>query len=98
MVAIAARKGSGAVNRTYSCEAEGDQWRCAASDRQANAACDVSQKEIFLRRGVNGTMMLANPNRGLPITDLCSTASDEKTASDDRLFRLDPMPQSACGL
>jgi hypothetical protein len=97
MVAIAARKGSGAVNRTYSCEAEGDQWRCAASDRQANAACDVSQKEIFLRRGVNGTMMLANPNSGLALVDLCST-NEEKTASDDRLFRLDPMPQSACGL
>ncbi|MHA6686535.1 hypothetical protein [Mesorhizobium sp. A556] len=96
-VSIAARQGTGAVSQTYSCEAEGDQWRCAASDKNATAACDVGQKEIYLRRGVNGTMMLANPNSGLALVDLCST-SDEKTASDDRLFRLDPMPQSACGL
>lgn len=96
-VSIAARQGSQAVDQTYSCEAEGDQWRCAASDKAANAVCDVSQKEIYLRRGVNGTMMLANPNSGLALADLCST-DGEKTASDDRLFRLDPMPQSACGL
>jgi hypothetical protein len=97
-ISVTARGLAGNVTQTYACEGEGDQWRCAAKAGATKPACDLAQKEIFLRRGVNGTMMLANPNRGLPITDLCSTASDEKTASDDRLFRLDPMPQSACGL
>lgn len=98
-IEITARGVDGTISQAYACEGEGDQWRCAANpEATASAACDIAHKEIFLRRGVNGTMMLANPNSSLPITDLCSTASDEKTASDDKLFRLDPMPQSACGL
>jgi hypothetical protein len=98
-ISVTARGLAGHVTQTYSCEGEGDQWRCAVSPQAAApAACDIRQKEIYLRRGVNGTMMLANPNSGLPVTDPCSTASGGKTSSDDKLFRLDPMPQSACGI
>ena len=41
-------------------------------------------------------MMLANPNSSLAIVDLCSKAADGKTVSDDKVYRLQPMPQSAC--
>jgi hypothetical protein len=56
----------------------------------------MSNKEIFLRRGAGGTMMLGNPNNGLPIGDIC--AKSEATKSDDKVFCLSPLPLSACGL
>ncbi|TIU64679.1 MAG: hypothetical protein E5W30_02095, partial [Mesorhizobium sp.] len=87
---------SGKVTQTYLCQGEADQWRCAASSKISDFACDVSQKEIFLKRGANGTMMLANPNSALAIVDLCSKAADGKTTSDDKVYRLNPMPQAAC--
>ncbi len=87
---------AGKVSQIYSCQGEADQWRCAASSKMSDFSCDIAQKEIFLRRGANGTMMLANPNSALAIVDLCSKASEGKTRSDDRAYRLQPMPQSAC--
>lgn len=96
-VSVTTRGRSGKATQAYSCQGEGDQWRCAASAAAGDAACDIAGKEIFLRRGANGTMMLANPNSSLPILDLCSTAAQGDTKSDDRVFRLDPMPQAACG-
>ncbi|RWA62597.1 hypothetical protein [Mesorhizobium sp.] len=95
-VSVTTRLKTGKVTQTYSCQGEADQWRCAASSKMSDFACDVSQKEIFLKRGVNGTMMLANPNSALAIVDLCSKAADGKTKSDDKVYRLNPMPQSAC--
>lgn len=95
-VSVTTRQKSGKVTQTYSCQGEADQWRCAASAKMSDFSCDIAQKEIFLRRGANGTMMLANPNSALPIIDLCSKAADGKTASDDKVYRLQPMPQSAC--
>ncbi|TIT38231.1 MAG: hypothetical protein E5W76_21795, partial [Mesorhizobium sp.] len=95
-VSVTTRLKSGKVTQTYSCRGEADQWRCAASSKMSDFACDVSQKEIFLKRGANGTMMLANPNSALAIVDLCSKAADGKTKSDDKVYRLNPMPQSAC--
>ena len=62
----------------------------------SNFSCDIAQKEIFLKRGANGTMMLANPNSSLAIVDLCSKAAEGKTQSDDKVYRLESMPQSAC--
>ncbi|RWD07604.1 MAG: hypothetical protein EOS58_02230 [Mesorhizobium sp.] len=95
-VSVTTRLKSGKVTQTYLCQGEADQWRCAASSKMSDFACDVSQKEIFLKRGANGTMMLANPNSALAIVDLCSKAADGKTTSDDKVYRLNPMPQSAC--
>ncbi|RUT93427.1 hypothetical protein EOD15_06365, partial [Mesorhizobium sp. M7A.T.Ca.US.000.02.2.1] len=69
---------------------------CAASAKMSDFSCDIAQKEIFLKRGVDGTMMLANPNSALATVDLCSKAADGKTKSDDKVYRLQPMPQSAC--
>ncbi|TIU26983.1 MAG: hypothetical protein E5W38_26425, partial [Mesorhizobium sp.] len=84
------------VTQTYTCQGEADQWRCSASSKMSDFACDISQKEIFLKRGAGGTMMLANPNSALAIVDLCSKAAGGKTKSDDKVYRLNPMPQSAC--
>jgi hypothetical protein len=95
-VSVTTRKNGTKVTQTYSCQGEADQWRCAASPKMSNFSCDISQKEIYLKRGANGTMMLANPNSSLAIVDLCSKAADGKTASDDKVYRLEAMPQSAC--
>ncbi|MBZ9962228.1 hypothetical protein [Mesorhizobium sp. BR1-1-2] len=95
-VSVTTRQKSGKVTQAYSCQGEADQWRCAASSKASDFACDIAQKEIFVKRGANGTMMLANPNNSLPILDLCSTAANGKTTSDDKVYRLQPMPQSAC--
>ncbi|MBZ9980665.1 hypothetical protein LB521_05800 [Mesorhizobium sp. BR-1-1-8] len=95
-VSVTTRQQSGKVTQAYSCQGEADQWRCAASAKMSDFSCDIAQKEIFLKRGANGTMMLANPNNSLAIVDLCSKAADGKTTSDDKVYRLEPMPQSAC--
>lgn len=95
-VSVTTRQKSAEVTQIYSCEGEADQWRCTASAKMSNFSCDIAAKEIYLRRGANGTMMLANPNSSLPIIDLCSKAADGKTTSDDKVYRLEPMPQSAC--
>ncbi len=95
-VTVTTRKNGAKVTQTYSCQGEADQWRCAASSKMSNFSCDIAQKEIFLKRGANGTMMLANPNSSLAIVDLCSKAADGKTKSDDKVYRLESMPQSAC--
>ena len=95
-VSVTTRQKSGKVTQTYSCQGEADQWRCAASAKMSDFSCDIAQKEIFLKRGANGTMMLANPNSSVAIVDLCSKAADGKTKSDDKVYRLEPMPQSAC--
>jgi hypothetical protein len=96
IVSVTTRSHSNKAVQNYSCDGEGDQWRCVATAKEGAASCDLSEKEIYLRRGVNGTMMLANPNSSMPIADMCSTSG--KTKSDDKVFRLDPMPLSACGL
>ncbi|MGX5839601.1 hypothetical protein ACWGTI_02635 [Mesorhizobium sp. ArgA1] len=95
-VSVTTRKNGAKVTQIYSCQGEADQWRCAANSKMSNFSCDISQKEIYLKRGANGTMMLANPNSSLAIVDLCSKAADGKTKSDDKVYRLEAMPQSAC--
>ncbi|MDX8450398.1 hypothetical protein [Mesorhizobium captivum] len=95
-VSVTTRKKGAKVTQTYSCQGEADQWRCSASSKMSDFACDISQKEIFLKRGASGTMMLANPNNALAIFDLCSKVAGGKTKSDDKVYRLNPMPQSAC--
>ena len=95
-VSVTTRQKGTKVTQTYSCQGEADQWRCSASAKMSDFSCDISQKEIFLKRGANGMMMLANPNSALAVVDLCSKAAVGKTKSDDKVYRLSPMPQSAC--
>ncbi|RWC16226.1 MAG: hypothetical protein E5V91_06410 [Mesorhizobium sp.] len=95
-VSVTTRQKGKKVTQTYSCQGEADQWRCSASSKMSDFSCDISQKEIFLKRGPNGTMMVANPNNAVAVVDLCSKAADGKTKSDDKVYRLQPMPQSAC--
>ncbi|TIS74496.1 MAG: hypothetical protein E5W94_24600, partial [Mesorhizobium sp.] len=96
VVSVTTRRNAAEVTQSYSCDGEADQWRCVASGKTSDFSCDIAAKEIYLRRGANGTMMLANPNSSLPIIDLCSKAAEGETASDDRVYRLEPMPQAAC--
>lgn len=94
VVAMTTRKGGTKATQSYSCQGEADQWRCVATVATGGASCDLSEREIYLRRGANGTMMLANPKESLPLADLCQAGGNTK--SDDRVFRLEAMPQSAC--
>ncbi|WP_245429435.1 hypothetical protein [Mesorhizobium sp. WSM3860] len=95
-ISVTTRQKEAKVMQTYSCQGEADQWRCSASSKMSDFACDISQKELFLKRGASGTMLLANPNNALAIVDLCSKLAGGKTKSDDKIYRLNPMPQSAC--
>ncbi|TPI16784.1 hypothetical protein FJW06_00205 [Mesorhizobium sp. B4-1-3] len=95
-VSVTTRQKGAKITQTYSCQGEADQWRCSASAKMSDFSCDISQKEIFLKRGPNGTMMVSNPNNAVAVVDLCSKAANGKTKSDDKVYRLQPMPQSAC--
>jgi hypothetical protein len=94
-VAVTTRSASKNVAQRYSCQGEADQWKCAPS----SDACtlDTNAREIDLRRDLNNGMILANPKTSLPIVDLCSSEKGP-TKSDDKIFRLSPMPLPACGL
>ncbi|MDX8438451.1 hypothetical protein [Mesorhizobium australafricanum] len=95
-ISVTTKQKGAKVTQTYSCQGEADQWRCSASSKMSDFSCDISQKEIFMKRGANGTMMVANPNNAVAVVDLCSKAAHGKTKSDDKVYRLQPMPQSAC--
>jgi len=96
VVTLTTRKGAGKIEQKYACGPEGNQWRCYATT-STSLSCDTSNKEIFLRRGTNGTRMLGNPNSSLPpVSDFCGKSTPTK--SDDKVFRLGPLPLSACGL
>jgi hypothetical protein len=95
-VKVTTRQQSSISALTYFCQGEADQWRC--SPTTAAGGCDIAQKEIFIKRGVDGTMMLANPKSALPIVDLCSPGGKGSTRSDDKVYRMSVMPLSACGL
>jgi hypothetical protein len=95
-VSVTTRHKTAKVTQSYNCEGEADQWRCVASAKTSDFSCDIAAREIYLRRGANGTMMLANPNSSLPIIDLCSKVAEGGTVSDDKVYRLEPMPQAAC--
>jgi hypothetical protein len=94
-VSVTTRDSDGAVQQRYSCSPEGDQWRCT-SKASADAGCSMLTREVFLRRGAEDTITLANPSDGLPSLDLCSKL--DMASSDDKMFKLSPMPLSECGL
>jgi len=94
-VKVTTRQQSSNSALTYSCQGEADQWRCSPTTA---GGCEIGQREIFIKRGVGGTMMLANPKSGLPIVDMCSSGGKGTTGSDDKVYRLSVMPLAACGL
>jgi hypothetical protein len=94
-VAVTVRGRAAPAALTYTCVSDADQWDCSPPDK-ADAGCEVPPRQIFLRRGADGTMMLANPKSALPSADMCAPAAGTKT--DDKVFRLSAMPLSACGL
>jgi hypothetical protein len=55
-------------------------------------------RPIYLRRGLNGAILLANPKSGLPMVDICAPEGKGLTRSDDKIYQLNEMPLSACGL
>jgi len=80
-----------------------DQWRCSLNKPEmADAArllrgCRQEAAEIPLSSGRQDSMMLFNPASGLPpFSRSCGKAGPIR--SDDRLFRLSPVPFAACGL
>jgi len=106
---VTTRKNGAPRAMTYSCTPYEDQWECTAEfcnpaksdcappqrDNAKAAGCDAEgSRTIYLRRGEKDFMMLGNPNMGLPLEPYCG--AEKKTASDDRVYRLEPMPLSAC--
>jgi hypothetical protein len=65
----------------------------AIISKVADCTGDFS-RTIYLRRGEKDFMMLGNPNMGVPLEPYCGL--DKKTVSDDKVYRLEPMPLSAC--
>jgi hypothetical protein len=94
MVSTTTRKDAKAQTERITCVAEGEQWFCYPS----HGVCILdAYHPMFLRRGTNGAILLANPKSGLPIVDMCAPEGKGATLSDDKIFRLYPMPLSACG-
>lgn len=108
-VSVTTRKQSKPVSLRYVCTPFEDQWECSASFCKLGAAdCSEMEREnvkatacdkgdsrtIYLRRGQAEFVMLGNPIAGLPLDGFC--AQKDKTASDDKVYRLDPLPLSAC--
>ncbi|WP_457797870.1 hypothetical protein [Methylocystis sp. S23] len=107
--AVTTRKDGRPRTMFYSCTPYEDQWECAAefcdlakgdcspqareNSRAADCRADNS-RTIYLRRGEKEFMMLGNPNMGLPLEAYCGPGKE--TVSDDKVYRLEPMPLSAC--
>jgi hypothetical protein len=95
MVRATTRKDAKGQTERITCSGEGDQWYCSPS----YGVCILdAHRPMYLRRGRDGAMLLANPRSGLPIVDMCEPEGQGATRTDDRIFRLEPLPLSACGL
>jgi hypothetical protein len=90
-LAVTTRGASKNLTERFDCQGEADQWKCSTS----SSACSL---EIDLRRDLNNGMILANPNKSLPILAICESDVKAPAKSDDKIFRLSSMPLSACGL
>jgi hypothetical protein len=108
-VSVTTKTGSKPVRLRYVCTPSGDQWECSAAfcnsgagdcspDEMENAKAtgcrDEESRTIYLRRGQKEFVMLGNPIGGLPLDGACKQKG--KTTSDDKIFRLESMPLSAC--
>ena len=95
LVRVTTRQDGNIEAQRITCKGEGDEWYCYPS----RGACILeADRPLYLRRGSNGAILLANPKSGLPITDMCAPEGKGVTRSDDRIFRLNAMPLAACGL
>ena len=96
MVRATTRKdGKFQTEERITCRGEGDEWYCSPS----RGVCILeADRPLYLRRGSKGAILLANPKSGLPIVDMCAPEGKGLTRSDDKIFRLNEMPLSACGL
>jgi hypothetical protein len=95
MVTATTRKGGTSQELRITCSGKGDEWYCYPS----RGVCILeADRPIYLQRGSNGAILLANPKSGLPIVDMCAPEGKGGTRSDDRIFRLNALPLSACGL
>jgi hypothetical protein len=95
-VSVTARGKAGSSTKSFSCFGQGNQWRCSLPTSEDGVCDTYMSKRVYLHAGRKDSLMLSNPESSLPIVDMCSIKG--KTASDDGLFRLYPMPLSACGL
>jgi hypothetical protein len=96
MVRATTRKGGKfPMEERITCKGEGDEWYC---DPSYGVCIFDAVRPIYLRRGFNGAILLSNPKSGLPIVDMCAPEGKGLTRSDDRIYRLNEMPLSACGL
>ncbi|HXY59538.1 MAG TPA: hypothetical protein VEH76_13275 [Methylocystis sp.] len=108
-VSVTTRAHGAAIRMRYVCTPVEDQWECSAAlckagrsdctraeiENTKTTGCDSdSERTIYLRRGEKDFMMLGNANVGLPLDGFC--AEGGKTKSDDKVYRLDPLPLSAC--
>ncbi len=110
LASVATRKNGAPAALTYNCTPLEDQWECSATFCKAGnegdcapqdienakaAGCTTGESRIiYLRRGEKDFMMLGNPNMGLRLETYCG--SEKKTQTDDKVYRLEPMPLSAC--
>lgn len=104
------RKNGKPATLKYTCAPFEDQWQCSAAFCKTGSEADCAPQDIenakatgcttgesrtvYLRRGEKDFMMLGNPNMGLQLEAYCGT--EKKTQSDDKVYRLEPMPLSAC--
>ncbi|WP_051134020.1 hypothetical protein [Methylocystis sp. ATCC 49242] len=108
-ISVTTRKQPKPVRLHYVCTPLEDQWECSASFCKSGMAnCSEAEREnakatacdkddsrtVYLRRGQAEFVMLGNPIAGLPLDGSC--AQKDKTASDDKVYRLDSMPLAAC--
>jgi hypothetical protein len=92
LVSVTNRHDGKTVTQTVACQGEGDQWSCLPSN------CDTNYRKIYLRRDFHGGMALVNPDAALAIVGACPAEGVTVTKSDDKIFRLSPMPLDKCGL
>jgi hypothetical protein len=109
LASVTTRASGKSVALNYVCTPNEDQWECnanfckdgktdcapreSANSKATGCATDDS-RTIYLRRGEKDFMMLGNPNMGLPLEAYCGP--EKKTVSDDKVYRLEPMPLAAC--
>lgn len=107
---VTTRKNGKPATLKYSCTPFEDQWQCSATFCKTGSEADCAPQDIenakatgcttgesrtiYLRRGEKDFVTLGNPNMGLQLEAYCG--QEKKTQSDDKVYRLEPMPLSAC--
>lgn len=94
-------KGGAARTVRLSCNPLESSWECDVETREGQfTTCDG--RKVHLARGPGDDVFLINRKDGLPIEAACGPRDPNKeivardTRSDDKGFRLKPMPLAAC--